>query len=89
MTSNDPYDLNRFVDAQSGVYEQALVELTAGKKTSHWMWFVFPQFAGLGRSPTSEHFAIRSIAEAEAYLQHPVLGPRLKECAEALLAVER
>jgi uncharacterized protein (DUF1810 family) len=87
--SNDPHDLQRFVDAQSGVYQQALEELRAGKKESHWMWFVFPQLAGLGSSPMSARFAIRGIPEAKAYLQHPVLGPRLVECAEALLAVPR
>jgi uncharacterized protein (DUF1810 family) len=89
MLANDTHDLQRFVDAQSGVYERALAELRAGRKESHWMWFVFPQLAGLGRSPTSERFAIRSLAEAEAYLQHPVLGPRLTACADALLAVPR
>jgi uncharacterized protein (DUF1810 family) len=84
---NDSHDLQRFVDAQAGVYDRALAELRAGRKESHWMWFIFPQFAGLGRSTMSERFAIRSLAEAEAYLKHPVLSPRLMECAEALLAV--
>jgi uncharacterized protein (DUF1810 family) len=87
--ANDPHDLQRFVDAQSGVYDQALAELRAGRKESHWMWFVFPQIAGLGRSATSERFAIRGLAEAAAYLEHPVLGPRLIECAEAMLFVPR
>lgn len=85
---NDPYDLDRFVQAQRHCYEQALSEIRAGRKRSHWMWFVFPQLAGLGRSPTSREYSITTLAEAEAYLQHPVLGPRLTECAEAVLAVE-
>ena len=86
--TGDPYDLARFVTAQRDVYPIALAELQAGCKRSHWMWFVFPQFAGLGSSATSRHFAIRSADEARAYLAHPVLGPRLVECAEALLAIE-
>ena len=75
-------DLSRFVAAQDegGVYERAVAELEAGRKTSHWMWFVFPQIAGLGRSATAQRFAIASLAEAEEYLRHPVLGPRLLEC---------
>jgi uncharacterized protein (DUF1810 family) len=78
----DPYSLSRFVDAQAhGVYERALEELRGGLKRSHWMWFVFPQVAGLGRSPTAQHYAIASLGEARAYLAHPVLGPRLRECA--------
>src|SRR3954471_10523816 len=81
---SDPYDLGRFVSAQEAVYESVLSELRAGRKTSHWMWFVFPQIAGLGRSPTAQKFAIASLAEAEAYLAHPVLGPRLLECARIL-----
>jgi uncharacterized protein (DUF1810 family) len=82
----DPFDLQRFVDAQDrgGTYAQALAELRAGAKLSHWMWFVFPQLAGLGRSATAQHYAISGPAEAQAYLAHPVLGPRLRECAEAL-----
>ena len=83
-----PYDLERFVAAQDGIYSEALAQIAAGRKRSHWMWFVFPQFAGLGASPTSQHFAIRSLAEARAYLDHPVLGPRLQQCAEALLSVK-
>jgi uncharacterized protein (DUF1810 family) len=81
------YDLERFVDAQDagGTYERALAELRAGRKTSHWMWFVFPQIAGLGQSEMSRRYAIASLEEAKAYLEHPVLGPRLIECAEALL----
>ena len=83
----DPYDLERFAKAQGGVYDLALAELRAGKKRSHWMWFVFPQLAGLGSSPTADAYAIRSLAEARAYLQHPVLGPRLVECVKAVNAV--
>ena len=77
--------LERFVAAQAGVYEQALAELRAGRKRSHWMWFVFPQLAGLGRSATAHFYAIEPADEARAYLAHPLLGPRLVECAEALL----
>jgi uncharacterized protein (DUF1810 family) len=85
--SLDPYRLERFVEAQSdGVHAQALDELLAGRKTSHWMWFVFPQVAGLGSSPTSRLYAIGSLAEARAYLDHPVLGPRLVECARAVVS---
>jgi len=87
-TQSDPYDLARFVRAQECDYATALAELESGRKRSHWMWYVFPQYLGLGSSPTSRHYAIRSLAEAEAYLRHPVLGPRLVECAEALLAIE-
>ncbi|RLV47839.1 DUF1810 domain-containing protein [Nocardioides mangrovicus] len=79
-------DLDRFVTAQAGgVYEQALGELHRGRKTSHWMWFVFPQYIGLGRSATAQRYAIASLAQAEAYLAHPVLGPRLVACCDALL----
>ena len=83
----DPHDLQRFVAAQDegGTYGRALAELRAGRKTSHWMWFVFPQVAGLGRSPMAERFAVRSLDEARAYLAHPVLGARLRESAQALL----
>ena len=84
----DTYGLERFTRAQDGTYEQALAEITGGRKRSHWMWFVFPQFAGLGMSPTSQHFAIRSLSEARAYLAHPTLGPRLQQCANALLSLE-
>ncbi|MGY1842000.1 DUF1810 domain-containing protein [Modestobacter sp. SYSU DS0875] len=85
--SDDPFDLQRFVDAQEagGTYAQALAELRAGSKRSHWMWFVFPQVAGLGRSPMAQRYAIGGAEEARAYLAHPVLGPRLVECAQALL----
>jgi len=82
----DPFDLARFVTAQDagGSFQSAVSELRAGRKSSHWMWYVFPQIAGLGRSPASRQYAIRSVAEARAYLAHPVLGPRLLECAEIL-----
>ena len=83
---SDPFDLERFVGAQDGgVYEQALRELGAGAKRGHWMWFVFPQVTGLGRSSTAQHYALAGLEEARAYLAHPVLGPRLVECAQALL----
>jgi uncharacterized protein (DUF1810 family) len=86
----DPHDLERFVDAQNagGTYEQALHELNAGRKRSHWMWFVFPQIAGLGQSPISRRYAIASLDEATAYLRHPVLGPRLLACVAALNKIE-
>ena len=80
------FDLDRFVAAQAGIYDRALAELKRGRKQSHWMWFVFPQLAGLGRSPTAQYYAIASAGQARAYLAHPLLGPRLRECAEALLA---
>lgn len=81
----DAYDLRRFVQAQAdGVHEQAVAELRAGAKRSHWMWFVFPQLAGLGRSSTAQHYAIASLDEARAYLAHPVLGPRLREAAKVV-----
>ena len=80
--------LDRCVSAQAGAAEAALAELTAGAKRTHWMWFVFPQIAGLGTSVTAQRYAITSLDEARAYLAHPVLGARLRECAEALLAVE-
>ena len=81
-------DLERFVDAQDGTYARALAELRAGRKTSHWMWWVFPQVAGLGMSSTSAAYAIADLAEARAYLDHDVLGPRLLECCRALLDLE-
>jgi uncharacterized protein (DUF1810 family) len=81
---SDPYDLQRFVDAQAHTYDQALAELRAGEKRTHWMWFVFPQVAGLGRSGMAQRFAISGLPEARAYLSHPVLGRRLVECARAL-----
>ena len=80
----DPHDLQRFVDAQQPVFEQVLAELTAGVKRSHWMWFVFPQLRGLGRSETARFYGLGSVAEAQAYWQHPLLGPRLRRCAELL-----
>ena len=85
---DDRFNLQRFVDAQARVYEEVRRELRAGRKESHWMWFVFPQIAGLGQSPTSIRFAIASLEEARAYLAHPVLGPRLRECAKLALDVE-
>ncbi|HEX6603631.1 MAG TPA: DUF1810 domain-containing protein [Sphingomicrobium sp.] len=81
----DAFDLDRFLEAQAGIFEQAFEELRAGAKQSHWMWFVFPQMAGLGRSPTARYFAIASSAEARAYLAHPLLGPRLRSAVEAVL----
>ena len=84
----DPFDLQRFVRAQGGTYETALSEIKSGQKQSHWMWYVFPQFDGLGWSATSRRYAIKSLDEARAYLAHPVLGPRLVECAEALLSLQ-
>jgi uncharacterized protein (DUF1810 family) len=86
--SSDPFDLERFVRAQARTYEVALAEIRNGRKRSHWMWYVFPQVAGLGVSETSKHYAIGSAAEARAYLAHPVIGPRLIECVEAVLKVE-
>ncbi len=89
MTTEDPYDLQRFVAAQDagGIYDRAAAELRGGRKASHWMWFVFPQIAGLGYSPMSRTFAITSLDEARAYLAHPVLGARLAECAEILIGL--
>jgi uncharacterized protein (DUF1810 family) len=81
----DPYDLKRFVAAQDGIYDRALAELRDGRKQSHWMWFVFPQIAGLGHSEMARRYAISSTDEALAYLQHPLLGARLEECAQATL----
>ncbi|HET9898861.1 MAG TPA: DUF1810 domain-containing protein [Streptosporangiaceae bacterium] len=88
--SRDPHDLDRFVAAQdaAGTFDRALAELRAGHKTGHWIWFVFPQLEGLGQSHMSRTYAIRSLAEARAYLRHPVLGPRLAQCAEALVQLE-
>jgi uncharacterized protein (DUF1810 family) len=82
------YDLGRFVRAQQDDYEQALAEIRSGRKRSHWMWYIFPQVEGLGISSTSRLYAIKSLAEAAAYLAHPVLGPRLRACAEAALQVD-
>jgi uncharacterized protein (DUF1810 family) len=83
---DDPYNLSRFVSAQDPVMPQVLAELGAGRKASHWMWFVFPQIAGLGSSPTAQRYAIADRAEARAYLAHPILGPRLRQCTELVLA---
>ena len=85
---SDPYNLNRFVQAQEDDYDLALAEIRIGRKESHWMWYIFPQFDGLGFSSTTKRYSIKSVAEARAYLAHPVLGPRLRECAEAVLDVE-
>lgn len=85
---SDPFDLARFVDAQQPVYDTVLRELRAGRKRSHWMWFVFPQLRGLGSSPTAVRFGISSIDEARAYLAHDLLGARLRECAALVAAVE-
>ncbi|WP_020085090.1 DUF1810 domain-containing protein [Hyphomicrobium zavarzinii] len=83
---DDAFDLQRFVDAQSLVYETVLRELRAGRKTTHWIWFIFPQETGLGRSAMSERYAIASLDEARAYLAHPILGPRLKACTDLVLS---
>jgi uncharacterized protein (DUF1810 family) len=88
FTVDDPFDLNRFVEAQSSEYEDALDELHAGRKRGHWIWFIFPQLKGLGRSSASEFYGIGSLEEAAAYLRHPILGPRLKECTALVNRVE-
>ena len=85
---NDPFDLSRFTKAQGPVFEQVCSELSSGRKRGHWMWFIFPQIKGLGHSPTAIEFAISSRAEAEAYLEHPILGPRLRQCTKLVLNVE-
>jgi uncharacterized protein (DUF1810 family) len=84
---DDPFDLDRFVGAQSGTYDQALAELRNGRKDGHWIWFIFPQVAGLGMSSMSQRYSVNGLDEARAYLGHPVLGPRLRACFDALLAV--
>ena len=86
-TEGDPYNLQRFVDAQRGVYERVRSELRQGRKSSHWIWFIFPQIKGLGRSHMAETFAIGSKEEAAAYVNHPVLGPRLRECTQLVTEV--
>jgi uncharacterized protein (DUF1810 family) len=86
--ADDPYDLRRFVQAQETDYDRALSEIRSGRKRTHWMWYIFPQFDGLAFSSTSKHYAIKSLAEAKAYLDHPTLGPRLLECAEAVVGVD-
>jgi uncharacterized protein (DUF1810 family) len=88
MTGSDPHDLERFVTAQADVYDDVLAELRGGRKTSHWMWFVFPQVRELGRTPMAQRYGIGSRAEAVAYLRHPVLGERLRECAALAAAIE-
>jgi uncharacterized protein (DUF1810 family) len=87
-TPSDPFDLQRFVDAQARVYHTVLDELRGGRKRSHWIWFIFPQIAGLGSSPTAARYAISSLDEARAYLGHQLLGPRLRECARLVTAVQ-
>ena len=86
--TGDPFDLRRFVDAQAPIFEQVLQELRQGRKRSHWMWFIFPQIAGLGHSEMARRYAIASRAEAAAYLTHPILGARLEECRRLVRAVE-
>ncbi len=88
MPNADPFDLERFVTAQASMISTVLDELKAGRKRTHWMWFIFPQVRGLGRSPTAEFYGLSSLDEARAYLAHPVLGPRLILCTETVLAVE-
>jgi len=83
----DGFDLQRFVEAQDRVYDTVLAELRAGRKRTHWIWFVFPQLAGLGRSGTARHYGISGLDEARAYLDHPVLGPRLRECSRLVAAI--
>ena len=87
MAGDVDYDLHRFIEAQNGIYEQALVELKTGRKSSHLMWFIFPQIAGLGTSSMAEKYAIRSAEEASAYLSDPILGSRLLRCVEAILSI--
>src|SRR6478735_2725031 len=87
MSGDDPFDLERFVNAQRNSYSRALSEINAGRKTSHWMWFIFPQVIGLGNSPTSILYSIKSIDEAKAYLSHPILAPRLVDCSSTLLTI--
>jgi uncharacterized protein (DUF1810 family) len=86
--AEDRYDLSRFLLAQETDYERVVSEIRSGRKRSHWMWYIFPQIDSLGFSSTAKHYAIRSQAEARAYLDHPVLGPRLLECAEAIVSLE-
>ena len=86
--SGDPFDLARFVQAQASCYERALAEIRSGRKRTHWMWYIFPQLDGLASSSTAQYYSIKSLAEAKAYLEHPILGPRLLECAEAAVGVE-
>ncbi len=88
ISRDDPFDLIRFTNAQESIYDRVLAELKSGRKRTHWMWYIFPQFDGLGQSTTSKHYAIKSIEEARQYLNHPILGTRLLECAEAVFAIE-
>ncbi|MBI4984214.1 MAG: DUF1810 domain-containing protein [Rhodocyclales bacterium] len=88
MDTADPFDFIRFLTAQDGIYETALRELRAGQKRSHWMWYIFPQLEGLGTSYTARRYAIKSFDEARAYLQHPVLGVRLIECTQSVVALQ-
>ncbi len=85
---SDPHNLGRFVEAQEGIYQRAMAEIRSGEKRSHWMWFIFPQLEGLGGSAMSQRYALKSRAEAKAYLEHKILGPRLVECVETLLRLE-
>lgn len=87
--NDDPFDLRRFVDARASVIDRVVAELRAGRKQTHWMWFVFPQAEGLGRSPMAQKYAIRSPAEARAYLNHPILGEELRECVRLVVAARR
>ena len=86
IQGSDRFQLQRFVDAQQGTFEIALTELQTGRKQSHWIWFIFPQFVGLGRSPTASFYGVRSVREARAYLAHPVLGDRYRKAVEAMLS---
>lgn len=88
INASDTVDLSRFTTAQASIYDNVLEELKSGRKRTHWMWYIFPQFDGLGHSTISKHYAIKSIEEARQYLNHPVLGTRLLECAEAVFAIE-
>jgi uncharacterized protein (DUF1810 family) len=88
INTNDTIDLSRFTSAQENIYDTVLAELSNGRKRSHWMWYIFPQIDGLGYSATSKHYAIKSLEEARQYLNHPVLGKRLLECAEAVFSIE-
>jgi|SRR5262245_61494350 len=88
MPDADTFNLQRFVEAQEPIYGRVSAELKSGRKQSHWMWFVFPQIAGLGHSPMAQRYAISSLDEAKAYLEHPILGPRLRECTRLVLAVQ-
>lgn len=88
MNPEDPHDLNRFLSAQESVYDRALGELKSGRKRTHWMWYIFPQIDGLGHSSTARYYSIKTMEEARRYLDHPVLGKRLVECTEAVIAIK-